>query len=182
MNETKKPTVGIVVGSNRTHRLAPAVAEWAIASLTRPEYELKLIDLATINLPFLDEPGLPADGNYQNQSTRDFAQLIESCDAFVIVFPQYNWGYPAVLKNALDTVFAEWNDKPVGTIIYGNHTMQAEIAIKLVLNGLRMRELATNVGLHMLPTTTKATVAQDFAPYRPLVQAMGQELALRLTH
>ena len=182
MNEHQKPVVGVIIGSNRTHRLAPAVAQWASKLLSRPEYDLRLIDLAAINLPFLDEPGLPADGNYQNQTTRDFAQLINSCDAFVLVFPQYNWGYPAVLKNALDTVFAEWGNKPVGTIIYGNHTMQAEIGIKLVLNGLRMRELATNVGLHMQPTTNQASVATDFAPYRPLIKAMGQELALRLTH
>lgn len=182
MNAVKKPVVGVILGSNRTARLGGAVADWAMAALARDEYELKLIDLAEINLPFLDEPDVPAHGNYQNESTKQFAELIGACDGFVLVFPQYNWGYPAVLKNALDTVYAEWNDKPVGTIIYGNHDIQADIAIRLVLAGLEMHQLATNVGLRMRPTTSVETVTQDFHPFQPLVTAMGKEMALRLAH
>ncbi|WP_179393797.1 NADPH-dependent FMN reductase [Lacticaseibacillus absianus] len=179
---THKPVIGVIMGSNRTARIGGAVANWALDALQRDDYTLRLIVLAELALPFLDEPDILAHGHYQNASTQRFATLIAGCDGFVLVFPQYNWGYPAVLKNALDTVYAEWADKPVGTIIYGNHDIQADIAIRLVLAGLNMRQLATNVGLRLRPTTTAATVAQDFRPFYPLVEAMGTELALRLTH
>ncbi|WP_318767406.1 NADPH-dependent FMN reductase [Lactiplantibacillus carotarum] len=181
-NETRKPVIGVILGTNRTARIGGAVADWTMSVLKRDEYELKLIDLAEVDLPFLDEPDVPAHGNYQNASTVAFAKIIAACDGFVLVFPQYNWGYPAVLKNALDTLFVEWQDKPVGTVIYGHHSIQADIAIRLVLAGLEMRQLATNVGLRLRPTTTMQTVVDDFRPFQPLVAAMGQELALRLAH
>lgn len=181
MQTTQKPVIGVILGSNRTARLGGAVTGWVMTNLTREDYTLKLIDLAAIDLPFLDEPDIPAHGHYQHASTRKFAELIAACDGFVLVFPQYNWGYPAVLKNALDTLYAEWQNKPVGTIIYGNHAIQADIAIRLVLAGLQMRQLATNVGLRLQPTTTTASVSQDFRSYGPLVAAMGNEFALRLT-
>ncbi|WP_087742145.1 NADPH-dependent FMN reductase [Levilactobacillus zymae] len=181
-NEIRKPVIGVILGTNRTARIGGAVADWTMHALCRDEYNLKLIDLAAINLPFLDEPDIPAHGNYQNASTIAFANSIAACDGFILVFPQYNWGYPAVLKNALDTLFAEWQDKPVGTIIYGNHSIQADIAIRLVLAGLGMHQLATNVGLRLRSTTTAETVADDFQPFQPLVATMGQELVLRLTH
>jgi NAD(P)H-dependent FMN reductase len=180
MNEQVKPTVGVIIGSNRTARMGGSITEWALKLLQRPEYNLRVLDLADINLPFLDEPDLPAHGHYQNESTIAFAEMVATCDAFVFVFPQYNWGYPAVLKNALDTVFKEWNGKPVGTIIYGGHTMQAEVAIRLVIAGLRMPQLATNVSLILTDTTTRETVARDFVNDAPSIRAMGAELAQRL--
>lgn len=173
-----KKTVGIIIGSNRSARVGGDIATWAQPLLANATYDTQIIDLATINLPFLDEPDVPAHGHYQNESTKNFAARIAHCDAFVLVFPQYNWGYPAVLKNALDTVFAEWVGKPVGTIIYGGHTMQADLAIRLVLSGLRMQQLATNVGLHM----HDGAGVEQLRPYAPLVQQMGTELALRLAH
>ncbi len=91
------------------------------------------------------------------------------------MFGQYNWGYPAVLKNALDTVFAEWNHKPVATLIYGNHTMQADIAIRMVINGLRMRQLATNIATPVPASNDPATVAQTLHPFAPLVPLMAAE-------
>jgi NAD(P)H-dependent FMN reductase len=180
--KTHQPVVGVMLGTNRTARIGAAVAEWAMTALQSAQYDLQLIDLATVKLPFLDEPDVPAHGHYQQPSTQAFAQSIAACDGLILVFPQYNWGYPAVLKNALDTVYAEWQDKPVGTIIYGRHTFQADIAIRLVLAGLGMHQLATNVGCQLQSTTTKATVAADFKPFEPLVQAMGDGMALQLAH
>jgi NAD(P)H-dependent FMN reductase len=176
---TQRARVGIIIGSNRTARIGGEIAQWVAQTMTNAAFTTQMIDLAAINLPFLDEPDVPAHGNYQNATTKDFAGTIAACDAFVLVFPQYNWGYPAVLKNALDTVFAEWNGKPVGTVIYGGHSMQADIAIRLVLTGLRMPQLATNVAIH---TEDGADVQAELQPYKPLVAQMGSELALRLQH
>lgn len=172
----------MILGSNRSARIGDAIANWAMTVLQNPAYDLKLIDLAEISLPFLDEPDLPAHGHYQNTSTQKFAELIGECDGFVLVFPQYNWGYPAVLKNALDTLYAEWANKPVGTLIYGGHTFQADMAIRLVLTGLHMDQLATNVGMHLPSQVDKINIVEICAPYAPLVKAMGAEISLRLEH
>ncbi|MCI1986388.1 MAG: NAD(P)H-dependent oxidoreductase [Lactobacillus sp.] len=181
MTQTK-PMIGMILGSNRPARIGDAVATWALNTLQHPAYDMKLIDLAETALPFLNEPDIPAHGHYQNPSTQAFADVIAGCAGFVLVFPQYNWGYPAVLKNALDTLYAEWANKPVGTLIYGGHTFQADLAIRLVLTGLHMDQLATNVGIHLPIEINKAEVAQACTPYSPLVKAMGEELTLRLAH
>lgn len=76
-------------------------------------------DLAEIALPFFDEPDHPRLGNYVHQHTRDWAGLVASADALVLVTPEYNHGPSAVLKNAIDFLHAEWRDKPVGFVSYG---------------------------------------------------------------
>lgn len=167
--------IGIISGSNRPGRVAPAVAAWLQNQLATQELDSVIIDLATIDLPFLAEPTPPAEGYYTQDSTRNFAQIIDQYAGFVLVFGQYNWGYPAVLKNALDTVFAEWNHKPVATLIYGNHTMQADIAIRMVINGLRMQQLATNIATPVPASNDPATVAQTLHPFAPLVPLMAAE-------
>jgi NAD(P)H-dependent FMN reductase len=97
-----KSKVGIIVGSNRPTRICYGVAEWIRTAMQHDELSIDLIDLAAINLPFLDEPDIPAHGNYQKDHTKAWSKLIQEYEGFVLVFPQYNWGYPAVLKNALD--------------------------------------------------------------------------------
>lgn len=81
--------------------------------MAKPELTIDIIDLAEINLPFLDEPEIPAMGNYQKTHTKQWSNLISQYDGFVLLFPQYNWGYPAVIKNALDYLYEEWQHKPV---------------------------------------------------------------------
>jgi NAD(P)H-dependent FMN reductase len=77
------------------------------------------VDLAQVGLPFLDEPLKPALGHDAHEHTRAWSRLVTSFDAFVLVSPQYNWGYPAPSENALDFLYAEWRDKPAGLVTYG---------------------------------------------------------------
>ncbi|MEU4654989.1 NADPH-dependent FMN reductase [Streptomyces sp. NPDC023723] len=93
-------------------------------------------------MPFLDEPFIAALGDYQHEHTRAWSRTAQSYGGFLFVFPQYNWGYPAVLKNALDYLYREWRDKPASFITYGTRggTKAAEQFTE-VLHGLRMRVL-----------------------------------------
>ncbi|GAB2536034.1 hypothetical protein GCM10027268_05930 [Brachybacterium huguangmaarense] len=114
-------TVGILIGSNRTVRVGRQVAE-QVASLVaeHDDVEALLLDLREIDLPWLDEPRPPSHGNYQLETTRAWARTVDALDAVVIVTSQYNGGYPAPLKNAIDTVYAEWRDKPILVVSYGS--------------------------------------------------------------
>ena len=137
--------IGIIIGSNRPTRIAKTVAEYAQKYMQHPGLDLELIDLAEINLPFLDEPDIPARHHYTKDHTAKWSRLISEFDGFVLVFPQYNWGYPAVLKNALDYLYDEWANKPVSLMCYGGHGgFQATLAMKLVTQGLHMYNMSTN--------------------------------------
>jgi len=146
----KKPRIGIIVGSNRPNRICLHVAEWVQNAMKHDSLDLELIDLAEINLPFLDEPEIPAHHKYTKNHTKQWSELIRRYDGFVIVFPQYNWGYPAVLKNALDFLFDEWANKPVSIMCYGSHGgFQGAFALKMVTQGLDMYNMSTNPPLNI---------------------------------
>lgn len=146
----EKPSIGIIVGSNRPIRICRTIAEWVQKEMRNDELDLDLIDLAEIDLPFLDEPEMPARHDYRKEHTKAWSRLIAGYDGFALVFPQYNWGYPAVLKNALDFLFDEWANKPVSIMCYGTHGgFQATLAMKLVTQGLDMYNMATNPPLYI---------------------------------
>lgn len=111
---------------------------------------MDLVDLAEVDLPFLDELEVPAHHHYGKAHTLAWSTTISGYQGFVLVFPQYNWGYPAVLKNALDYLYDEWAGKPVSLVCYGNHGgFQATLALKLVTQGLHMYNMSTNPPLHI---------------------------------
>jgi NAD(P)H-dependent FMN reductase len=139
--------VGVVIGSTRPERICPGIAEWfrSVAQRDSPlHYEL--VDLAEIDLPFLDEPRMAALGVYEHDHTRAWSRTVRSFDGFVFVFPQYNWGYPAPLKNALDFLYAEWRDKPVSFLTYGTRGgSRAAAQFQGILGGLHLRELPDHI-------------------------------------
>jgi NAD(P)H-dependent FMN reductase/DNA-binding MarR family transcriptional regulator len=139
--------IAVIIGSNRPGRICPGVAQWffnAVQEGSSLNYEM--LDLADINLPFLDEPFMAAINQYEHEHTKAWSKIISSYDGFVFVFPQYNWGYPAVLKNALDFLYREWGNKPVTFVTYGTRGgSKAAEQIRGVLAGLHMRELENHL-------------------------------------
>jgi NAD(P)H-dependent FMN reductase len=114
------PKLMIVIGSTRPGRAGISVAEWFIDHARRHgEFEVEVADLAELNLPMLDEPNHPRLRQYTHQHTRDWSAQVDAADAFVFITPEYNHGYPAALKNAIDYLHWEWSDKPVGFVSYG---------------------------------------------------------------
>jgi NAD(P)H-dependent FMN reductase len=110
--------IGIVVSSSRPTRIGHKVAQW-VSTLAPEDVAIDIIDLAEVDLPFLAEPELPATGNYTLPSTRSWSDQVRGFDALILTVPEYNAGYPAVLKNAIDSLHAEWNGLPIGVIGYG---------------------------------------------------------------
>jgi NAD(P)H-dependent FMN reductase len=140
----------IITGSTRPGRKGPAIASWiAKAAEQHPEFEIELVDLAEVNLPFFDEPNHPRLQKYEHQHTKDWSARINSADAFIIVTPEYNYSYTAPVKNALDFLYNEWNHKPVAFVSYGGVAAgtRAVQALKLVVTAQKMMPVAESVNI-----------------------------------
>ncbi len=140
----------IILGSTRPGRKGEPVAKWfhEIAA-GHNGFNAELLDLAAIGLPFLDEPQHPRLKKYEHQHTKDWSAMIDAADAIVIVTPEYNYSYPASVKNALDFLYQEWNYKPVGFVSYGGiaaGTRSVQM-LKQVANALKMVALTDNVNI-----------------------------------
>lgn len=141
--------IAVIVGSTRPGRRSEAVARWVLdVANTRTDASFELIDLAEVNLPFLDEPVPALFGEYEHAHTREWASLIAPYDGFVFVTPEYNHSFPAVLKNALDYLYAEWNDKAAGFVgLGGTGGLRAVEQLRLVLAELKVATVRTQVAL-----------------------------------
>lgn len=135
--------IAVVIGSTRPTRICPDIAKW-IKDTAQEQSSLRyeLVDLAEIALPFLDEPLKPSLGRYEHEHTFAWSRLVGGYSGFVFVFPQYNWGYPAPLKNAIDFLYHEWHEKPATTVTYGTRGgNRAAAQFHSVLEGVRVRLL-----------------------------------------
>jgi len=110
----------VIIGSTRPGRAGLPIAEWFIErSRAHGAFDLVVADLAELDLPLLDEPNHPRLRRNLHQHTEDWSEIVDATDAFVIVTPEYNYGYPAAIKNAIDYLHQEWQYKPVGFVSYG---------------------------------------------------------------
>ena len=113
--------IAIILGSTRPNRNGEAVAKWVYQiAKKRADAEFELVDIKDFNLPLLDEPVPPSLGQYSKPHTKAWAAKIGSFDAYVFVTPEYNHGTSGALKNAIDFLFAEWNNKAAGFVSYGS--------------------------------------------------------------
>src|SRR5215210_7193549 len=112
--------IAVVTGSTRPGRKAADVAKWVLEiAAMRADAAFSLVDIQDFNLPLLDEPVPPSMGQYSKPHTKAWAAKVASFDAFVFVTPEYNHGTSGALKNAIDFLFKEWNDKAAGFVGYG---------------------------------------------------------------
>ncbi|HEX4025076.1 MAG TPA: NAD(P)H-dependent oxidoreductase [Steroidobacteraceae bacterium] len=110
------------MGSVRARRVCPQVAQWVVdLGHASAQLDIEIVDLQKWPLPMDDEPQIPATGIYSEPHTRAWSQKVRDVDAVIFVTPQYNWGYPAPLKNAIDHLYREWRDKPAMLVTYGGH-------------------------------------------------------------
>jgi NAD(P)H-dependent FMN reductase len=144
--------IGIILGSTRPGRNGEAVAKWVLdVASKRTDAEFELIDLLDYQLPHLDEAFPPAMGQYTNPHTLEWAKKIASFDGFVIVTPEYNHSTSGVLKNALDYLFAEWNNKAVGFVSYGSvGGARAVEHLRLVAGELMMADVRAQLALSLM--------------------------------
>lgn len=109
--------IGIVTSSTRPTRIGRRVALGGHRGAEGVEVEP--IDLRDLALPLLDEPEMPSSGQCAHEHTKRWAALVDGVDAVVFVMPEYNRGYNAALKNAIDYLYAQWQGKPVACVGYG---------------------------------------------------------------
>lgn len=115
--------IKVIIGSTREGRFSEKPAQWIFEEAKKLEgAAIELLDLRDYEMPFFDSPVPPsmAKGQYSNEVVQKWAEKINEGDAFIIVSPEYNHGYSAVLKNALDVIYPEWHRKPVGFVSYGS--------------------------------------------------------------
>ncbi len=176
----------VVGGSTRPTRRSPVIAQW-VADLGGPEFSV--VDLRDLNLGLDDEPGIPAIHDYVCETTRAWSAMVSAAKGVVFVTPQYNWGYPAALKNAIDHLYREWKGKPVLLVTYGSRGGDKCAAqLRDILGGLDVRLTATTPGLKLGRDRVAANDGAiepeiDFADQRDEVKAaLGELLALAATN
>lgn len=140
----------IITSTTREGRKGIAIAQW-ITNFTKEQghFDVELLDLAEINLPFFDEPHHPRLQQYTHNHTKNWSKKIEEADAFIIVLAEYNYGYPAPIKNAIDYLHNEWKYKPVSFVSYGGVSagLRSTQMLKQVLTTLNMMPLAEQVNI-----------------------------------
>jgi NAD(P)H-dependent FMN reductase len=143
--------IGIIVGSTRPGRKALDVAKWVMECAgTRGDAAFELVDIQAFKLPLLDEPVPPSMGQYSQPHTKAWAAKIAEFDGFVFVTPEYNHGTSGALKNAIDFLYKEWNNKAAGFVGYGSAGGARAIeSLRLVMGELMVADVRAQVMLSL---------------------------------
>ncbi|MCU1638413.1 MAG: NADPH-dependent reductase [Microbacteriaceae bacterium] len=172
--DRKKPMsikIAIILGSTRPGRNGEAVAKWVLehaASRTGVSYEL--VDLLDFDLPHLDEAAPAAMGQYANAHTKAWAKKIQGYDGFVFVTPEYNHSTSGALKNAIDYLYAEWNNKAAAFVSYGSAGgTRAVEHLRLIMGELQIADVRAQVAL---------SLATDFRNYSTFAPSEHHEKGL----
>jgi NAD(P)H-dependent FMN reductase len=162
--------VGIIVGSTRPGRKADTVAKWVLEiAQKRADAQYELLDLQAFNLPLLDEPIPPSLGQpYSKAHTKAWSAKIDACDAFVFVTPEYNHGPSGALKNAIDYLYREWNNKAAGFVAYGSAGgARAVEQLRLVMSEVQVAHVRNQVMLSLF------TDFENFTTFKPAAMQAG---------
>ena len=149
MNNKK---VQIIVGSTRPGAIGPSIGKWFydLSKKVETNLDFELINLADWNLPMYDEPVPPRAGNYQHQHTKDWSRKVSEADAYIFVTPEYNNGYPASLKNAIDYLYNEWTGKPAAILSYGfRYGKTAAVQLRQVLEKIGMKVIDDEINIQL---------------------------------
>ncbi len=175
----------VITGTTREGRFSERVAAWVMDRLGHhDEFEVELVDLRDHPLPFFDgDPPARTGRDYADEAVSRFGRVIDRADGYVMLTAEYNHGYPAVLKNALDSTFVEWRRKPVSFVGWGNTggaravEQLREVAVEFEMAPLRH-------AVHVLPDVPIAvrqsgdpTDLSLFAPLEPRLAMMADDLA-----
>lgn len=155
--------VAIILGSTRPGRNGEAVCQWIYGiAKKRSDATFELVDIKDFNLPLLDEPIPPSMGQYNQEHTKVWSSKIDSFDAYVFVTAEYNHGIPGALKNAIDFLFKEWNNKVAGFVSYGSAGgVRAVEQLRLVMAELQVATVRAQVQLSLF------TDFENFTKFKP---------------
>jgi len=163
--------IGIIIGSTRPGRKAEDVARWVYEiAARRDDAEFELVDIATFNLPLYDEPIPPVMGNYKHEHTLAWSEKIKGFDGYVFVTPEYNHSTSSALKNAIDYLYHEWNDKAAGFVGYGSAGGTRAVE--------HLRQIAGELKLADVQAQVSLSLFHDFENYSVLKPAPKQDASV----
>ena len=170
--------IGIILGSTRPGRNGEAVAKWVHAiAKKRNDAEFELVDIKDFNLPLLDEPLPPSMGTGSKPHTKAWAAKVNSFDGFVFVTPEYNHGISGALKNAIDFLFREWNNKAAGFVGYGSvGAARAVEQLRLVLAEVQIATVRNQVLLSLFTDFENFSVFKPAANHEKSVNAVFDQV------
>ena len=171
--------VGIIVGSTRPGRKADAVAKWILENARkRTDAQFEIVDIGDFKLPLLDEPVPPSMGQYSKPHTKAWALKVASFDAYIFVTPEYNHATSAALKNAIDYVYAEWNNKAAGFVSYGASASggRAVEQLRQVMAEIQIADVRAQVLLSLVTDFENYTVFKPNANHAALLSLMLDQL------
>lgn len=163
--------IGIILGSTRPGRRGDQVANWALEQANkRGDANYEILDLADFDLPQLDEEVSASQGRYANDHTKAWAAAVAKYDGFVFVTPEYNHSTSGALKNAIDFIYAEWNNKAAGFVSYGASSSgtRAVEHLRLIVGELQMADVRQQVAISLIT---------DFEGFTTLKQDLPQHEA-----
>ena len=166
--------IAIIIGSTRPGRKADSVARWVheIAK-QRGDADYEIVDIRDYNLPLLDEPTPPSMGQYSQPHTRAWSARIAPFDAYVFVTPEYNHGTSGALKNAIDYLYREWNNKAAGFVSYGSMGgARAVENLRLVMGELQVADVRAQVMLSLFTDFENFTVFKPATMHEKSVNTM----------
>lgn len=166
--------VGIVIGSTRPGRNGEAVARWVEGiARKRSDASFELVDIRDYGLPLLDEPVPPGMGQYTKPHTKAWAAKIDAFDAYVFVTPEYNHAPSGALKNAIDYLYREWNNKAAGFVGYGSAGgARAVEQLRLIMGELQVADVRAQVSLSLFTDFENFSIFKPGAHHEGAVQAM----------
>lgn len=167
--------LAVVIGSTRPGRVGEAVGRWVHeVAQRRGDARFELVDVAAFDLPLLDEPIPPSMGKYSKEHTKRWAAKVAAFDGYVFVTPEYNHGICGALKNAIDFLYAEWNDKVAGFVGYGSAgATRAVEHLRLVMAEVQVATVRNQVMLSLREDF------EDYSAFKPRAfheKALGQVL------
>ena len=167
-------TLGIILSSARPHRVGAQVADW-VRDAVPAGTDVDLIDLAALALPAFDEPDSPKAGRPRTTDhARAWAERIDALDAVVILTPQYNGSYPGALKNAIDYLSPELQDKAAAFVSYGGvGGARAVEHLRGILSQMQMAHVRATVSLSLFHDFEDFS---ELAPTEPVVQPVAPML------
>ena len=170
--------IATILGSTRPGRKGEAVARWVQDyARQRDDAEYELVDIADFNLPLLDEPVPPSQHKYSKAHTKAWAATIASFDGFVFVTPEYNHSTSGALKNAIDFLYAEWNNKAAGFVSYGSAGgTRAVEHLRLIMAELQIATVRSQVALSLFTDFDNLSEFKPVALHQNSLKSMFDQL------
>jgi len=158
--------LGIIIGSTRPGRNSEAVAKWVYElAIKRKDAKFELVDIKDYYLPLLDEPVPASMQQYMQPHTKLWSEKIKSFDAYIFVTPEYNHAAPGALKNAIDYLYTEWNNKAAAFVSYGSAGgVRAVENLRLIMGELQVADVRAQVAFSLF------TDFENYSVFKPAPQ------------